>query len=108
MKTLTEQQIVRTSQVNGAVAAYVDHLNALGNGEYKFTAEEGRKFFKIVKQYGHHGNRSVHSFIDKQNGGLYKAASWAQPAKGVRYDLVNEFYHVKQVADLHGGYLYKR
>jgi hypothetical protein len=103
----TEKQAVLSVQIRSAVEAYVKHLNMLANGEYKFTAEDGRKFFKIVKHYGAHGNRSVHSFVDKSTGGLYKAASWAQAAKGVRFDLVNEFTKVTQVADIHGGYLYK-
>lgn len=100
--------IVNKVAVQSAVQAYVSHLNTIGQGEYQVTAEEGRKFYKVVQQYrGQHG-RSVHSFVDKQTGGLYKAASWAQPAKGVRYDLVKNFDQVRQVADIHGGYLYKK
>jgi hypothetical protein len=29
------------------------------------------------------GSRSVHCFIDKQTGQIYKSASWKAPAKGV-------------------------
>lgn len=51
--------------------------------EFKNTleVEEGRKFIKVIN------NRSVHSFIVKQDmgkfkrGDILKAASWAAPAK---------------------------
>lgn len=49
------------------------------------TTEEGRKYIKVVA--GGRGQRSVHSFIVKQDDGKFlagdilKAASWAQPAK---------------------------
>ena len=100
--------IVSKVAVQSAVQAYVNHLNTIGQGEYQVTAEEGRKFYKVVQQYKGTHSKSVHSFVDKQTGGLYKAASWAQPAKGVRYDLVKNFDQVRQVADIHGGYLYKK
>lgn len=103
----TEKQAVQNVQVQSAVYAYVQHLTTIGNGQYMVNIEPGRKFYKITQQLnGSHG-RSVHAFVDKQTGGLYKAASWAQPAKGVRYDLLREFSKVTQVADIYGGYLYK-
>jgi len=69
-----------------------------------FAIETGRKYFKIVMADRDGTNyRSVHAFVDKSNGLLYKAASWAAPAKGARYDLTNGTPDV----DWAGGYLYR-
>ena len=55
---------------------------------------------------------SVHCFIDKQTGEVYKPASWKAPAKHVRYDLRlikdREFLHNSANTDWAGGYLYMR
>ena len=53
--------------------------------EYKFYIESGRKYHKIILDAN--GSRSVHAFVDKKTGEVYKSASWKSPAKGVRYDL---------------------
>jgi hypothetical protein len=55
------------------------------------------------------GNRSVHCFIDKKTGEVYKAASIKAPAKGVRFDLrvITEREFVLENCDWAGGYLYK-
>ena len=54
-------------------------------------------------------SRSVHAFVDKKTGELYKAASWKSPAKGVRFDLriIEEREFVFKNCDWAGGYLYK-
>lgn len=50
------------------------------NGE-RFTVEfdEGNKYVKVVSVSW--GSRSVHSFVDKKTGDIWKAASWKAPAK---------------------------
>jgi hypothetical protein len=55
------------------------------------------------------GGNSVHAFVDKKTGELYKAASFKAPAKGVRFDLriIEEREFVFEKADWAGGYLYK-
>jgi hypothetical protein len=56
------------------------------------------------------GSRSVHAFVDKQTGEVYKSASWKAPAKGVRYDLriINQREWLLENADWSGGYLYAK
>jgi hypothetical protein len=66
--------------------------------------ETGRKYFKIVKNFGH--QRSVHSFVDRATGDVLKAATWAAPAKGVRFNLVTGLDGLLAVIDPYGGYLY--
>tara|TARA_B100000003_G_scaffold24881_1_gene19907 strand:- start:4091 stop:4537 length:447 start_codon:yes stop_codon:yes gene_type:complete len=79
-----------------------------GKGCYKFEIETGRKYHKIMMET-ESGSRSVHAFVDKKTGELYKAASWKAPAKGVRFDLriIEEREFVFEKCDWAGGYLYK-
>ena len=85
----------------------------------RFKIYEGRKYYKIVQQdYDTFQNRneyrdgSVHAFVDKKTGDVYKPASWNKPAKHVRYT----FQDSKQLRFLldpnnvgwAGGYLYLR
>ena len=72
-------------------------LEEIENGTanlYKFVVQKGRKYLKIInQQYDDMGpnpsyeykNGSVHAFIDRETGDVYKPASWAKPAKHVRY-----------------------
>ena len=76
--------------------------------DYEFYPETGRKYHKIVMNAA--GSRSVHAFIDKKTGEVYKSASWKAPAKGVRFDLriISQREWLLQHADWAGGYLYVR
>jgi hypothetical protein len=55
-------------------------------------------------------SRSVHAFIEKKTGEIYKSASWKSPAKGVRYDLriIEQREWVLSNADWSGSYLYAK
>ena len=80
---------------------YQDRVDEINNGTanlYKFVFKTGKKFHKVYfLQYqdaNEYYNRkagytagSVHCFIDKKTGEVYKAASWKAPAKNVRFDL---------------------
>ena len=77
------------------------------NPDYDFVIESGRKYHKIVMV---NNQRSVHAFVDKKTGEVYKAASWRGPAKDVRFDLrvIKDREFVLENCDWAGGYLYKR
>ena len=79
-----------------------------GKDLYKFSIVTGRKYHKIV-QTCCDGSQSVHAFVDKNTGELYKPASWKAPAKDVRFDLriISEREWVYENCDWAGGYLYK-
>ena len=79
-----------------------------GNCGYEFYPETGRKYHKIIMVAN--GSRSVHAFVDKKTGEVYKSASWKAPAKGVRYDLriIEQREWLLENADWAGGYLYAR
>ena len=86
-------------------------IDELKNGDcpIDYVIESGKKYHKVVFVDGG-GSRSVHCFIDKQTGEVYKSASWKSPAKGVRYDLrlITDREYVLENCDWSGGYLYAR
>ena len=116
---------IRTLQGNlsGDYPEYAQQqLDEIKNGTanlMKFEIREGKKYYKIVQvEYDTFQNRneyrdsSVHSFVDKNTGDVYKPASWRSPAKHVRFTfqkpedikfLLNPFN-----VTWTGGYLYMR
>ena len=77
---------------------------------HEFYIESGRKYHKIIHRATDNGSQSVHAFIDKKTGEVYKPASWKAPAKIVRYNLLDESSREECYAraDWAGGYLYVR
>ena len=76
---------------------------------YKFYIESGRKYHKVIMET-ESGSCSVHAFVDKKTGEVYKPASWKAPAKIVRFNLL-EITSREQCfarADWAGSYLYVR
>ena len=88
----------------------------------KFVVKTGKRYYKIVQQefetwekskyYGQYRDGSVHAFVDKKTGQVYKPASWQAPAKHVRFDLriikEREFLFNSNNTGWAGGYLYLR
>ena len=99
-----------------------EQLDEIENGTAKlmyFKIKTGKKFYKIVQMnFDTFQNRneyregSVHAFVDKKTGQVYKPASWQAPAKHVRYDLRiirdREFLFNSNNTGWAGGYLYLR
>ena len=77
---------------------------------HEFYIESGRKYYKLIHRTTDNGSQSVHAFVDKKTGDVYKSASWKAPAKGVRYNLLDESSREECYAraDWAGGYLYIR
>ena len=79
-----------------------------GQGVPEFSINTLRKYHKIImKDY----NQShVHLFVDKETGDVYKPASFKAPAKGVRYNLIDDTSREEMYkrADWAGSYLYAR
>ena len=85
----------------------------------KFRYYEGKKYLKVVREefdtfQGRNKWRdtTVHAFIDRKTGEVYKPASWKAPAKHVRFDLSNDLdrqkLHDPNFVGWAGGYLYMR
>ena len=101
--------------------ALVDNFKSRNKGKvggydapvYNFVIETGRKYHKIIMEVPNHNrpaSRSVHAFVDKKTGEVYKAASFKAPAKGVRFNLliIEQREWLLENADWAGGYLYQR
>ena len=88
----------------------------------KFVVKTGKRYYKIIQQefetweqskyYGQYRNGSVHCFVDKETGDVYKPASWKAPAKHIRFTFQN-VDHLKFLLNPDnvgwaGGYLYIR
>ena len=75
--------------------------------DYKFYIESGRKYHKIVMEC-ENGAKSVHAFVEKKFGAVYKPASWKAPAKHIRFTLLDDNSREECFArcDWAGGYLY--
>ena len=99
-----------------------DELKRIKDGTanlMKFEIREGKKYYKVVQvEYDTFQNRneyrdeSVHSFVDKNTGDVYKPASWKAPAKHVRVSFCNKkdllFLTAPRCVGWAGGYLYLR
>ncbi len=95
-------------------------LESVENGTWKgtkFVIKNGRKYYKIMqheydtyRDINEYRESSVHAFVDKKTGEVYKPASYNSPAKHVRYDLriIREREECLARADWAGGYLYMR
>ena len=75
--------------------------------EYKFYVEAARKYHKIWMET-ETGSRSIHAFVDKKTGDVFKPASVKAPAKHVRYNVlrIESREEMFRRADWAGGYLY--
>lgn len=83
------------TNLDDAVAAFCEKLTAayvkqLGNGEYtrnlsiKHVAGDGPTYLRIAREEYHAGKlvaRSAVCFVKREDGTIWKAASWKAPAK---------------------------
>jgi hypothetical protein len=106
-----QRSLERLEDITDAEECY--HLACIqelkeGICDYEFYPETGRKYHKIIMNAN--GSRSVHAFVDKKTGQIYKSASWKSPAKGVRYDLrlIKDREWLLENATWCGGYLYAK
>ena len=85
----------------------------------KFRYYEGKKYLKVVreefdtfKNINKWRDTTVHAFVDKKTGEVYKPASWKAPAKHVRFSFCNIkdmlFLTDPRCVGWAGGYLYLR
>lgn len=85
--------------------------DALGHdapdGYHYSLDSSGRKYHKVFMHIGDRRD-SIHAFIDKQTGSVYKPASVKAPAKGERYNVlsIESREQMFENADWAGIYLY--
>jgi hypothetical protein len=113
-------QLAETTQIIEArIHRLIDALLANYNKQYPnggidFDIVKGTKYYKLVEKCTRAsslgGGTSVHAFIGRQTGSVYKPASWKAPAKHVRYNLLDDvsFETCIKNADWAGSYLYMK
>ena len=103
-----QRSIERFDATPGYHQQKIDELKS-GKCDIDYQVETGKKYHKVIFVDGG-GSRSVHAFVDKKTGEVYKSASWKAPAKGVRYDLrlISDREWLLENADWSGSYLYAR
>lgn len=109
----SHERAVLTFSLAGAASSVEYHKEQIaklkqGTCDYEFYPETGRKYHKIIMNAN--GSKSVHAFVDRKTGGLYKSASWKAPAKGERYNLMNDEHRewLLENATWSSGYLYAK
>lgn len=116
MSTITFEQFQAEQEARNSIQLKVtewclelcDSLTSRAPENHFYQIESGKKYHKVI-MYAY-GSRSVHAFIDKKTGEVYKPASWKSPAKGVRYDLrlIHDRNYLFTLADWAGAYLYMK
>ena len=116
-------RVLRTNYQSYAIAIHQKHIDkgeyveyhkeqidklCEGDGVDEFIYQKGKKYAKII-HISSAGQKSAHAFVDMNTGDVYKSASWSAPAKGVRFNLLDEqsCTEMYKRADWAGGYLYK-
>ena len=81
------------------------------NSYTQFEYEVGRKYIKVWSYRVSNGNRentrSCFMFIDKNDGAVYKPASYKAPAKGIRF-YIDQLVENPEIVDRFGSFLYIR
>ena len=121
IRVITKEENI---QENSSVMKGVDDYIKIGQDRIKnhprfkdLYAKQKRDYMKSVgpKYIKIHDTengqkRSIHAFIDKQTGDLFKPAGVNAPAKGVRGNVTDKDFmsRLKNRFDTHGGHLYAR
>ena len=121
IRVITKEENI---QENSSVMKGVDDYIKIGQDRIKnhprfkdLYAKQKRDYMKSVgpKYIKIHDTengqkRSIHAFIDKQTGDLFKPAGVNAPAKGARGNVTNKDFmnKLKTRFDTHGGHLYAR
>lgn len=91
--------------------AFVDALQPHARQQYagSFEIEPGKRYDKVIS-VSTYGSRSVHAFIDRETGDLFKPAGWKAPAKGARGNVATAESRAAVIAraSISSRYLYAR
>ncbi len=109
MGTLSADTALIEKRIDQLIQALIKNFGDRTYSSIDYDVTTGAKYYKI-----HHidsgGGRSVHAFVSRQTGAVYKPASWRAPAKHARYNLLDDvsFQDCLARADWAGSYLYMR
>lgn len=111
---LDEHTQVLEARIQGLITAlYKNYTRQYPENDIEFEVVRGTKYYKLIQRsirrnsLGGDGG-SVHAFIHRQSGSVYKPASFKAPAKHVRYNLLDDVSYETCLhnADWAGHYLY--
>ena len=116
---MTTQLAEHIQVLEARIQCLIDKLLANYAKQYEeggiaFDIVKGVKYYKIIERCARGnslgGGTSVHAFIHRQSGAVYKPASWKAPAKHVRYSLLDDVSYETCLhnADWAGSYLYMK
>jgi len=116
--TVTMQQYAAQKDAENTIYLNIVKYGLMLCDALQHTAPEGYFYSldssgtKYHKVFMHIGDRrdSIHAFIDKKTGSVYKPASVKAPAKGERYNVlsISSREEMFEKCDWAGGYLYMR
>jgi len=88
----------------------VDALESGRNFYHKLTYKVGKKYIKVMNSNVYANeiqSNGVFMFIDKNDGAVYKPASYKAPAKGIRF-YIDSLVNNPEIVDPYGSFLYRR
>lgn len=116
MTSLSVNTALIQERIDGLIKALIRNYEKQYPGNYgylTFEVKRGTKYYKLIQVTNANEtrpSRSVHAFISRQTGAVYKPASWQAPAAHVRYQLLDDASYEACLhnADYAGSYLYMR
>jgi len=116
MNSLSTDTALIEERINNLTKVLVERYEKMyptNYGSLRFDVQRGTKYYKIIEITNANETRpssSVHAFVSRQTGAVYKPASWKAPAAHVRYQLLDDTSYEACLhnADWAGSYLYMR
>jgi len=101
-------KFVETIRVNSLEYYKKVGLTHLVENPEVIKVNKGRRFDKVVTNSP--GSRSVHCFVEKETGHIFKPAGWNAPQLKTNIPVRGSIYEINSYknADPHGGWLYLR
>ncbi len=98
------------ADVRRYIEVLIEALTQDAPDDYTYAIDDGGRKFHKVWMYRYGKRDSIHAFVNKRTGEVYKPASTKAPAKGVRFNLLDPISREKCLAKAGwaGGYLYVR
>ena len=113
MTTLSANTALIEERIQKLCDTLQEKFYKLYDSPVAFEVKRGVKYYKIILVNSpgtKYEGRSVHAFVARQTGTIYKPASWQAPAKHARYQLLDDpsFETCLHNCDYAGSYLYMK
>lgn len=93
-------------EIDARIFLFVTRLNEKYGDRYEYTApKKGIKYTRVVQEANLGAHRSVHCFIERETGKIYKSASWKAPAKHARGNIWDDDFGLSGVNEFGANYL---